>query len=157
MSRNFEDAVAEFAAVSSDPAEAVQLLEIRRLAFSAAERLGQCLVEDVGVPRSKLPDLLERIERVGEEHGVSTLTVPRVQWRLCSAASAGAGVVLTVVLGLELGGWDQPGLAVQPPVVTPVDVLGDRDLEVVDAGPGLLLRTSSALNSELNASARALP
>ena len=58
MSRNFEDAGAEFAAVSSDPAEAVQLLEIRRLAFSAAERLGQCLVEDVGVPRSKLPDLL---------------------------------------------------------------------------------------------------
>ena len=34
--------------LDGDPAEAAQLLEIRRLAYPAAGRLGQCLVEDVG-------------------------------------------------------------------------------------------------------------
>jgi hypothetical protein len=55
-----------------------------------------------------------------------------------------------------LGRWDQADLAVQASMVAPVDVLGDGNLEVVDASPGARLRTSPALNSELNASARAL-
>lgn len=71
----FELAGADFVAVSSDPAEAAQLLEIRRLAYPAAERLGHCLVEDVGVPRSKLPEMLERIEAAGRTHDVRILTV----------------------------------------------------------------------------------
>jgi glycolate oxidase len=75
MRQYFEDAGAGFAAVSTDPAEAAQLLEIRRLAYPAAERLGQCLVEDVGVPRSKLPQLMERIDQAAREHDVTILTV----------------------------------------------------------------------------------
>ncbi|NJC71383.1 FAD-binding protein [Planosporangium thailandense] len=78
MGALFEAAGAEFVAVSSDPAEAAQLLQIRRLAYPATERLGRCLVEDVGVPRSKLPDLLEQIEQIEREsapHGVRILTV----------------------------------------------------------------------------------
>ena len=75
MHAAFEAAGAEFAAVSTDPAEAAQLLEIRRLAYPAAERMGQCLVEDVGVPRSKLPDLLGRIEQAAAVHGVTIMTV----------------------------------------------------------------------------------
>lgn len=73
--RHFEDAGADFAAVSTDAAEAAQLLEIRRLAYPAAERLGRCLVEDVGVPRSKLPELLARIEDVSVRRAVRILTV----------------------------------------------------------------------------------
>jgi glycolate oxidase len=72
---HFLDAGAEFAAVSDDAAEAAQLLEIRRLAYPAAERLGQCLVEDVGVPRSRLPELIEEIERAAQTHDVRIMTV----------------------------------------------------------------------------------
>jgi glycolate oxidase len=75
MRAHFEAAGADFAAVSADPAEADQLLGIRRLAFAAAERLGSYLVEDVCVPRSQLPDLLATIERVAARREVRILTV----------------------------------------------------------------------------------
>jgi len=75
MHRCFEAAAAEFVAISADPAEAAQLLEIRRLAYPAAERLGTCLVEDVGVPRSRLPDLMQCIDLAAERHGVTIMTV----------------------------------------------------------------------------------
>lgn len=66
---------ADSVAVSSDAAEASQLLEIRRLAYPAAERLGTCLVEDVGVPVSRLPEMIALIEEAAERHGVIVLTV----------------------------------------------------------------------------------
>ncbi|KAB2813592.1 FAD-binding protein [Pimelobacter simplex] len=62
-------------AVSDDPAEADELLAIRRLAYPAAERLGQCLVEDVGVPVSRLPEMIRRVEAAAARHGVTVLTV----------------------------------------------------------------------------------
>lgn len=71
----FEAASADFVATSSDALEVAQLLEIRRLAYPAAERLGRCLVEDVGVPRSRIPDMAERIEQIAAEHEVTVLTV----------------------------------------------------------------------------------
>lgn len=71
----FEAAGADFVAVSDDPDESEQLLEVRRLAYPAAERLGRCLVEDVGVPRSRLPDMIEAVERAAERHGVTIFTV----------------------------------------------------------------------------------
>ncbi len=75
LEREFEVAGAHFVAVSSDRDEARQLLEVRRLAYPACERLGRCLVEDVGVPRSRLPDLLERIEQIAARHAVRIMTV----------------------------------------------------------------------------------
>src|SRR5664279_3226369 len=45
---------------------------------------------------------------------------------------SGCGVV---VLGLELNGRDKADLAVKAAVIEPVDVLGDRDLQVVDGPP----------------------
>jgi len=39
------------------------------------------------------------------------------------------------VLVLELDGRDEPDLSVEAAVVEPVDVLRDRDLEVIDAAP----------------------
>ena len=75
LAAQFEAAGADFVAISSDPEEAAQLLEIRRLALPAAERLGTCLVEDVGVPRSKLPDMFGRLEQIAADHQVRMLTV----------------------------------------------------------------------------------
>jgi hypothetical protein len=62
---------------------------------------------------------------------------------------------------LVLGRRDVPGLSVQPPVVKPVDVLGDGDLDVADVLPSALgrmtgLRMHSALNNEFSVSAIAL-
>jgi glycolate oxidase len=71
----FQRAGASFAELSSDPEESAQLLGIRRMAFQAAERLGACLVEDVCVPRSRLPELLARIEQVSARRDVRILTV----------------------------------------------------------------------------------
>ena len=75
MGAQFEAAGAELVAISSDPEEATQLLDIRRLALPAAERLGRCLVEDVGVPRSKLPEMFERLDQIAAHHHVRVLTV----------------------------------------------------------------------------------
>jgi glycolate oxidase len=75
MRKHFELAGADFADISTSAAEASQLLEIRRLAYPAAERLGRCLVEDVSVPRSKLPEMLDLIAHAADRHGVQILTV----------------------------------------------------------------------------------
>jgi glycolate oxidase len=61
--------------VSGNDTESQQLLDIRRMAHGATERLGATLVEDVCVPRSKLPDMVERIERAAGRHGVLIATV----------------------------------------------------------------------------------
>ncbi|MFC0863360.1 FAD-binding oxidoreductase [Sphaerimonospora cavernae] len=66
---------ASFVAVSSSPEEADELIGLRRLAYQAKERLGQCLVEDVCVPRSVLPDMISTIEDVAARHGVRIATV----------------------------------------------------------------------------------
>lgn len=66
---------ASFVAVSSSPEEAAELIGLRRLAYQAKERLGQCLVEDVCVPRSALPDMISTIEDVSARHGVKIATV----------------------------------------------------------------------------------
>ena len=61
--------------VSDSEGQARQLLDIRRLAGLATERLGAILVEDVCVPRSRLPDMIERIEGAADRHGVLIATV----------------------------------------------------------------------------------
>jgi glycolate oxidase len=40
------------------------------MAYRALERLGIARMEDVGVPRSRIPELVEAIERIGAERGV---------------------------------------------------------------------------------------
>ena len=61
--------------VSASEAESRQLLDIRRLSYASIERLGATLVEDVCVPRSRLPDMVECIERAADRHGVMIATV----------------------------------------------------------------------------------
>jgi glycolate oxidase len=50
--------------------EADWLRQVRRLAYRAMERLGVARMEDVGAPRSRLPELLAAIERIAAAHDV---------------------------------------------------------------------------------------
>jgi len=60
---------------STDDAEAEALFDARRLAYPALERLGPVLTEDVCVPRSQVPAMLEQISTIAARHGVRTATV----------------------------------------------------------------------------------
>jgi glycolate oxidase len=66
---------AAYVAVADDAQEAGVLLAVRRLAYPAAERLGACLVEDVGVPVSRLTEMIERITHISDRYDVRILTV----------------------------------------------------------------------------------
>ncbi|MGA6873689.1 FAD-binding oxidoreductase [Streptomyces pratensis] len=66
----FAEAGAAWAEVSTDQAEADALFQARRLAYPALERLGPVLTEDVVVPRSRVPQMLARIEEIAGEHEV---------------------------------------------------------------------------------------
>jgi glycolate dehydrogenase FAD-linked subunit len=59
---------------ATDPQEADWLRQARRLALRALERLGTVRMEDVGVPRGRLPELLLAIDKVGQKHGIRIAT-----------------------------------------------------------------------------------
>jgi glycolate oxidase len=58
-------------AVGDDPEEGAQLLEARRLALPALERLGDWLLDDVCVPRGRIVELIELIEGVAADEGLT--------------------------------------------------------------------------------------
>ena len=66
----FEAAGATWAARSEDAEEADALFAARRLAYPAVERLGPVLTEDICVPVGRVPDMLRRIQQIGEQHDV---------------------------------------------------------------------------------------
>jgi glycolate dehydrogenase FAD-linked subunit len=55
---------------ATDAQEADWLRAGRRFAYRALEALGVARMEDVGVPRSRVPDMLRAIEAIGERHHV---------------------------------------------------------------------------------------
>ncbi len=55
---------------AADATEADWLRAGRRLAFRALESLGVARMEDVGVPRSRIPELLRRIEAISARSGI---------------------------------------------------------------------------------------
>lgn len=55
---------------AADAAEADALRDARRKAHWSLERGGIARMEDVGVPRSRAPELLAAIERIAEGHGI---------------------------------------------------------------------------------------
>ena len=59
---------------AADAQEADWLRQARRLALRALERQGTVRMEDVGVPRSRVPELLRAIERIAAAHGVRCAT-----------------------------------------------------------------------------------
>ncbi len=50
--------------------EADWLRQGRRMAFRALERLGNARMEDVGVPRARVPQMIRAIEDITERHGI---------------------------------------------------------------------------------------
>ena len=69
------DAGAMWVAQSTDDAEAEALVDARRLAYPALERLGPVLTEDICVPRSRVPEMLARVEQIGAAYGVQIATI----------------------------------------------------------------------------------
>lgn len=56
---------------SSDPAESAMLLEARRLALPALERLGDWLLDDVAVPRSRIVEFIVAVEEISSRLGLT--------------------------------------------------------------------------------------
>jgi glycolate dehydrogenase FAD-linked subunit len=65
------DAGAFEVVVADDPAEGELLLAARRNVLTAMERLGTTLIDDVCVPRTRLAELIERIEAVSAACGLT--------------------------------------------------------------------------------------
>ncbi len=59
---------------AADATEADWLRQARRLALRALERQGVVRMEDVGVPRGRVPDLLVEIQTAADRHGVRVAT-----------------------------------------------------------------------------------
>jgi glycolate oxidase len=55
---------------AADATEADWLREARRKAHWSLERAGVARMDDVGVPRSRIPEMLDAIERISAEHGL---------------------------------------------------------------------------------------
>jgi glycolate oxidase len=71
MAQVFEESGATEVAVADDPAEGELLLAGRRQVLTAMERLGTTMIDDVCVPRTRLADLIERIEQVSTACGLT--------------------------------------------------------------------------------------
>jgi glycolate oxidase len=59
---------------SADAQEADMLRQARRLALRALELQGTVRMEDVGVPRARVPDLLRAIDEIARRHGIRCAT-----------------------------------------------------------------------------------
>jgi glycolate oxidase len=55
---------------ADDPAEADLLMAARRCVLMALDTLGTTLIDDVCVPRTRLGDLIEGVERIAARHGL---------------------------------------------------------------------------------------
>ncbi len=71
VERMCSDVGAVDVAVGDDPEEGAQLLEARRLALPALERLGDWLLDDVCVPRGRIVQLIGLIEDVAADTGLT--------------------------------------------------------------------------------------
>jgi glycolate oxidase len=61
--------------VAADAADGEHLLEIRRAFHPALAATGEVLIEDVSVPRSRMPEMFDAIERISEKYGLPIPTV----------------------------------------------------------------------------------
>ncbi|WP_042374555.1 FAD-binding oxidoreductase [Streptacidiphilus neutrinimicus] len=101
---------------AADSGESELLLEARRLALPALDRLGTTMIDDVAVPRSRLGEMLAGVARIAEDydltigvcaHAGDGNTHPVVVFDSADAdesARARASFDAIMSLGLELGG-----------------------------------------------------
>ena len=52
---------------SDDPADAADLIRVRKLAYPALERMGAPLLDDVALPITKIAEFVERVEKLSKE------------------------------------------------------------------------------------------
>ena len=52
---------------SDDPADAADLIRVRKLAYPALERMGATLLDDVALPITKIADFVEQVEKLSKE------------------------------------------------------------------------------------------
>jgi glycolate oxidase len=99
--------------VADDPAEGDLLMQGRRLAGLAFEEYPACLVDDVCVPRRRLAELIEGVERIAEQYDVMIACVghagdgnmhPAVLFDHSQAEAAQRAFDDIMRLGLDLGG-----------------------------------------------------
>lgn len=70
IARLCEEAGAHDVAFSSNKTESDQLVELRRIVLAAIQRTGNGLGEDICVPRSRLAEMFDRMERAAAAHNV---------------------------------------------------------------------------------------
>jgi glycolate oxidase len=58
-------------AASTEAADAVEFIRVRKLAYPALERLGATLLDDVAVPISKIAELVERVEALSTKYNLT--------------------------------------------------------------------------------------
>jgi glycolate oxidase len=99
---------------STDTLESEGLMGARRAALPALERLGITLLEDVAVPRRRIVELVEAVDRIAAEHQIQigtfghlgdgnlhpTLIIPRGDDAARARALVAAEAILEVTLGL---------------------------------------------------------
>lgn len=89
------------AELTLDPEEGERLLRVRRSAHPAFARLGEVLIEDVAVPRSRLPEMFAAVEEISRRTG---LVIPTI-------AHAGDGNLHpNVIVPQELVGSGEEGI-----------------------------------------------
>jgi len=100
---------------STDLFESEGLMDARRAAFPALERLGITLLEDVAVPRGRIVDLVREVERIGAHHHViigtfghvgdgnlhPTLVIPRGDESARRGALKAANEILAATLSMK--------------------------------------------------------
>jgi glycolate oxidase len=70
-----EQAGADYVACTQDPDEAEGLIAARRLAGLALQDIGPTVIEDIGVPRSRLAEMLREIEEIARSASIRVATV----------------------------------------------------------------------------------
>ena len=56
---------------SDDPADAADLIALRKLAYPALERMGMTLLDDVAVPLTKIADLVLEVEKIASRNNLT--------------------------------------------------------------------------------------
>ena len=111
-----ERAGATYVALTTDETEGEQFMAARRAAFVAVERFGSMLIEDVGVPIPRIPDLMLGVEAIaarrqtliavvghaGDGNFHPLITFDRHDADAVARANAAFGEMMT--LAIELGG-----------------------------------------------------
>ncbi len=63
------------ASMTTDADEGERMLAVRRAMHPAMAALGQVLIEDIAVPRSRLPEMFAAIRQIGDRYDIRILTV----------------------------------------------------------------------------------